>query len=238
MEKAVCDFRALQCAQHHHLQSIVRARRVRKRELLNGPDRTPMETLVVEEPAPAPDTETIDFSVLSVRQTLRGRCAQTKSAGAARRRVDHPRSDAVYRHQSSTNWADLMQTAPADVESAIARITQNGARCRHSYDHRHANAACRCDLTGVIKANVPLSDRFPGRFDHSIRGSSSMRTAPNDCSARVTCSIGPPGTGRMIRAQGVLVTDDEIRRVVDHAAKQSEPNFENLHSRTAAIPAP
>jgi S-DNA-T family DNA segregation ATPase FtsK/SpoIIIE len=42
----------------------------------------------------------------------------------------------------------------------------------------------------------------------------------------------PPGTSRMVRAQGVLVTDDEIRRVVDHASAQGEPQFESaIHQK-------
>ena len=42
----------------------------------------------------------------------------------------------------------------------------------------------------------------------------------------------PPGTSRLIRAQGVLVTDEEIRQVVEHASAQSEPAFENsIHER-------
>ena len=48
----------------------------------------------------------------------------------------------------------------------------------------------------------------------------------------------PPGTSRMIRAQGVLVTDEEIHRVVEHASKQSEPAFENVHPRAPAIRRP
>jgi S-DNA-T family DNA segregation ATPase FtsK/SpoIIIE len=45
----------------------------------------------------------------------------------------------------------------------------------------------------------------------------------------------PPGTSRMIRAQGVLVTDEEIRKVVEHASAQSEPAFENsIHERLQA----
>jgi S-DNA-T family DNA segregation ATPase FtsK/SpoIIIE len=42
----------------------------------------------------------------------------------------------------------------------------------------------------------------------------------------------PPGTSRMVRAQGVLVTDEEVQRVVEHASQQSSPAFEtSIHER-------
>jgi S-DNA-T family DNA segregation ATPase FtsK/SpoIIIE len=37
----------------------------------------------------------------------------------------------------------------------------------------------------------------------------------------------PPGTSRMVRAQGVLVTDEEVRRLVEFASAQGDPQFEN-----------
>ena len=37
----------------------------------------------------------------------------------------------------------------------------------------------------------------------------------------------PPGTSRLIRAQGVLVTDEEIKRVIDHARRFAEPTFDS-----------
>ena len=36
----------------------------------------------------------------------------------------------------------------------------------------------------------------------------------------------PPGTSRLTRAQGVLVTDEEIHRLVEFAGGQAEPTFE------------
>ena len=36
----------------------------------------------------------------------------------------------------------------------------------------------------------------------------------------------PPSTSRLIRAQGVLVTDDEIRRLVEFVSAQSPPAFD------------
>jgi S-DNA-T family DNA segregation ATPase FtsK/SpoIIIE len=49
----------------------------------------------------------------------------------------------------------------------------------------------------------------------------------------------PPGASRLIRAQGVLVTDDEIRRLVEFVTAQSPPAFdaamhEKLQTTTSA----
>ena len=126
--------------------------------------------------------------------------------------------------------ADLMQTAPADVESAIARITQ---KARAAGIHMIiATQTPRADvITGVIKANVPCRVAF------QVASALDSRVILDENGAERLLGQGdmmyrPPGTSRMIRAQGVLVTDEEIRKVVEHASAQSEPAFENsIHER-------
>jgi S-DNA-T family DNA segregation ATPase FtsK/SpoIIIE len=126
--------------------------------------------------------------------------------------------------------ADLMQTAPADVESAIARITQ---KARAAGIHMIiATQTPRADvITGVIKANVPC------RIAFQVASALDSRVILDENGAERLLGQGdmmyrPPGTSRMIRAQGVLVTDEEIRQVVEHASAQSEPAFENsIHER-------
>jgi len=126
--------------------------------------------------------------------------------------------------------ADLMQTAPADVESAIARITQ---KARAAGIHMIiATQTPRADvITGVIKANVPCRVAF------QVASALDSRVILDENGAERLLGQGdmmyrPPGTSRMIRAQGVLVTDEEIKKVVEHASAQSEPAFENsIHER-------
>ncbi len=126
--------------------------------------------------------------------------------------------------------ADLMQTAPADVESAIARITQ---KARAAGIHMIiATQTPRADvITGVIKANVPCRVAF------QVASALDSRVILDENGAERLLGQGdmmyrPPGTSRLIRAQGVLVTDEEIRQVVEHASAQSEPAFENsIHER-------
>jgi len=126
--------------------------------------------------------------------------------------------------------ADLMQTAPADVESAIARITQ---KARAAGIHMIiATQTPRADvITGVIKANVPC------RIAFQVASALDSRVILDENGAERLLGQGdmmyrPPGTSRMLRAQGVLVTDEEIHRVVEHASAQSEPAFEtSIHDR-------
>lgn len=126
--------------------------------------------------------------------------------------------------------ADLMQTAPADVESAIARITQ---MARAAGIHMIvATQTPRADvITGVIKANIP------SRIAFQVASGLDSRIILDEKGAERLLGQGdmlyqPPGTSRMTRAQGVLVTDDEIRRLVDFASAQSTPDFEReIHER-------
>ena len=126
--------------------------------------------------------------------------------------------------------ADLMQTAPADVESAIARITQ---KARAAGIHMIlATQTPRADvITGVIKANVPC------RIAFQVASPLDSRVILDENGAERLLGQGdmlyrPPGTSRMTRAQGVLVTDEEVHRLVEHASKQGEPSFESaIHER-------
>ena len=133
--------------------------------------------------------------------------------------------------------ADLMQTAPADVESAIARIA---SIARAAGIHLIvATQTPRADVvTGVIKANIPC------RIAFQVASKIDSRVILDENGADRLLGQGdmlylPPGTSRLIRAQGVLVTDDEIRRLVEFVSAQSSPEFdaalqEKLQSATAA----
>ncbi|MBX9743022.1 MAG: DNA translocase FtsK [Chthoniobacterales bacterium] len=120
--------------------------------------------------------------------------------------------------------ADLMQTAPADVESAIARITQ---MARAAGIHMIvATQTPRADVvTGIIKANIPT------RIAFQVASKLDSRVILDQNGADRLLGQGdmlylPPGSAKLLRAQGVLVTDEEIGRVVDFLGQQSEPIFE------------
>jgi S-DNA-T family DNA segregation ATPase FtsK/SpoIIIE len=133
--------------------------------------------------------------------------------------------------------ADLMQTAPADVETAIARITQMArAAGMHVIV---ATQTPRADvITGVIKANIP------SRIAFQVASKIDSRVILDENGADRLLGQGdmlylPPSASRLIRAQGVLVTDNEIHALVEFISKQSPPSFDTaMHEKLQSSSAP
>jgi S-DNA-T family DNA segregation ATPase FtsK/SpoIIIE len=120
--------------------------------------------------------------------------------------------------------ADLMQTAPADVEGAIARITQ---MARAAGIHLIvATQTPRADVvTGIIKANIP------SRVAFQVASGLDSRVILDQKGAEKLLGQGdmlylPPASSQLLRAQGVLVTDEEIRVLVEFVSAQAKPKFE------------
>jgi S-DNA-T family DNA segregation ATPase FtsK/SpoIIIE len=133
--------------------------------------------------------------------------------------------------------ADLMQTAPADVESAIARITQ---MARAAGIHMIvATQTPRADVvTGIIKANIP------SRIAFQVASKIDSRVILDENGAEKLLGQGdmlylPPGTSKLVRSQGVLVTDEEIRRVVEAVSANAAPQFEpTIHEKLSKATLP
>ena len=125
--------------------------------------------------------------------------------------------------------ADLMQTAPADVEMCIARIAQ---KARAAGIHLIiATQTPRADVvTGIIKANIPC------RIAFQVSSALDSRVILDTKGADKLVGKGdmlylPPGSAKLERAQGAYVTDAEIERIIDHCAAQGSPRFEtDIHA--------
>ncbi|MEM6278900.1 MAG: DNA translocase FtsK, partial [Verrucomicrobiota bacterium] len=120
--------------------------------------------------------------------------------------------------------ADLMQTAPADVEMGIARIAQ---KARAAGIHLIvATQTPRADVvTGIIKANIP------SRIAFQVSSKTDSRIILDANGAENLVGKGdmlylPPGSAQLIRAQGALITDEEAQDLVDACAAQGAPQFE------------
>jgi S-DNA-T family DNA segregation ATPase FtsK/SpoIIIE len=120
--------------------------------------------------------------------------------------------------------ADLMLTAPAEVENAIARITQMaraaGIHCIVATQRPSVKV-----ITGVIKANIP------SRIAFQVASKIDSRVILDEMGAEKLLGKGdmlyqPPGAPKPIRAQGPLVEDNEIQQIVDFIAEQGKPSYE------------
>ncbi len=119
--------------------------------------------------------------------------------------------------------ADLMMLSPKEVEFFLCRIAQKsravGIHLIVSTQRPQANV-----VTGLIKSNLPsrICFRVSSRLD--------SRIVLDQNGGEVLMGQGdmlflPPGSSKLVRAQGTFVDDDELRRVVRHAAEQRRPEF-------------
>ncbi|MGJ8695038.1 MAG: DNA translocase FtsK [Verrucomicrobiaceae bacterium] len=120
--------------------------------------------------------------------------------------------------------ADLMQTAPADIEVAISRIAQ---KARAAGIHLIvATQTPRADVvTGIIKANIP------SRMAFQVSSSLDSRVILDTKGAEKLVGKGdmlflPPGSAKLERAQGAFVSDEEVEAIVNYCAAQGEQKFE------------
>ncbi len=120
--------------------------------------------------------------------------------------------------------ADLMQTAPADVEMCIARIAQ---KARAAGIHLIvATQTPRADVvTGIIKANIP------SRIAFQVSSALDSRVILDSKGAEKLVGKGdmlflPPGSAKLDRAQGAWISDEEVDALVEFCSTQSEQRFE------------
>ncbi len=122
-------------------------------------------------------------------------------------------------------FADLMMTAPKEVEEKIARLAQM-ARASGIHLILATQRPSVDVVTGLIKAN------FPTRIAYQVSSKTDSRTILDANGAESLLGWGdmlylPPGTGRLTRLHGSYVSDDEVRRVVEYVKTQAGPDFCN-----------
>jgi DNA segregation ATPase FtsK/SpoIIIE, S-DNA-T family len=119
--------------------------------------------------------------------------------------------------------ADLMMIAPAEIETSIARLAQlaraAGIHLIIATQRPSVNV-----ITGVIKANLP------SRIAFQVASQVDSRTILDTKGADTLIGRGdmlfsPPGTSKLVRAQGAFVGDEEVHGIVEFLKKNGPPQY-------------
>ncbi|MFP8876907.1 MAG: DNA translocase FtsK, partial [Myxococcota bacterium] len=121
--------------------------------------------------------------------------------------------------------ADLMVVCSKDVEESLQRLAQM-ARAAGIHLVLATQRPSVDVLTGVIKAN------FPARISFQVSSRTDSRTILDQNGADHLLGDGdmlflPPGTSKMQRLHGALVTEEEVSELTSFLQAQGDPTFDD-----------
>ena len=127
--------------------------------------------------------------------------------------------------------ADLMMTAPDDIEESISRLAQM-ARAAGIHMVLATQRPSVNVITGSIKANVP------SRISFAVGSQIDSRTILDMAGAEKLLGKGdmlfaPIGANKPIRIQGAFISDDEVENLVEFVKAQREPEYDNTVTQEA-----
>jgi S-DNA-T family DNA segregation ATPase FtsK/SpoIIIE len=136
--------------------------------------------------------------------------------------------------------ADLMMSAPDQTEHTLVRLAQM-ARATGIHLVMATQRPSTDVVTGIIKAN------FPSRISFAVASSVDSRVILDTTGAESLLGNGdmlflPPEAGNPMRAQGVMVTDQEVEKVITfwqktHPQMEEAPPWEEMFEQEAALAA-
>ncbi|MGO9378527.1 MAG: DNA translocase FtsK [Dissulfurispiraceae bacterium] len=123
--------------------------------------------------------------------------------------------------------ADLMFTAPADVENAIARLAQM-ARASGIHLILATQRPSVDVITGLIKAN------FPARISFQVTSKIDSRTILDSMGAEKLLGMGDmlymiPGV-KIVRIHGAYISDVEVKDITSFVKDQGTPDYTSFES--------
>ena len=127
--------------------------------------------------------------------------------------------------------ADLMMTAPDDIEESISRLAQM-ARAAGIHMVLATQRPSVNVITGSIKANVP------SRISFAVGSQIDSRTILDMAGAEKLLGKGdmlfaPIGANKPIRVQGAFISDNEVEKLVEFVKAQREPEYDDTVTQEA-----
>jgi S-DNA-T family DNA segregation ATPase FtsK/SpoIIIE len=116
-----------------------------------------------------------------------------------------------------------MMVAPAEIETLVARLAQlaraTGIHIIIATQRPSVNV-----VTGVIKANLPsriafqVASQVDSRTIIDIKGAETLI-------GRGDMLFSPPGSSKLVRAQGAMVSDEEITKIIEFLKRNGPPVY-------------